>query len=187
LSKTDDRGLPAVAQAKVGQRTETHKIDELKFQRVVDPAIIQVIPHRLFEQIKELDKDKIDMLYACANDILTLPAVNNLGQLVRVANPVIWFAVLHDIAHVIKGFLWVEIDVIEEHLYIQAFSVDKKYQTKDGAVNKKLIDYLFNLPIPDKLKQKIKMATINPKAAEKWGWKRSKNALMEINKDELAR
>ena len=156
------------------------KIDELKFVRIIDPAVIQAIPRYLFEQIKDNDEKKIDMIYAYASEMLTLPSFNNYGQLVRVANPAIWFAIMHDISHQIKGFLWVDIDLIERHLYIQACSVDKEFQSNSGAVNRKILDYLFGLPIPDEFKQKIQMATLRPKEFERKGWKRSKNVLMEI-------
>lgn len=157
------------------------KIDELTFQRVVDPAIVQIIPRYLFEQLEKVSAEQVDMLYAYASDMLTLPAVNHLGQVVRVANPLIWFAVLHDVAHQIKGFLWVKINIIGKHLYVQAFSVDKEYQDSKGSINKKMLDYLFGLPIPDEFKQKVTMEVTRPKAAEKRGWERSKRVLMEVN------
>jgi len=152
------------------------KIDELTFQRVITP---RVIPRYLFEQFDGMDAQKIDMIYGYAEDIITIPTVNNSGQIVKVLNPLIWFVVLQDISHIIKGFVWFEIDPIERYIYIQAFSVDKEYQSNNGSVNKKLIDYLFSLPIPDDLKQKIVMATNRPNVCQKQGWERSKKVLME--------
>ena len=156
------------------------KIDELTFVRAIDPAVVQAIPRYLFEQIKDMDEQKIEMIYGYATSILTVPAVNAIGQIVSVPNPLIWMVIMHDVSHQIKGFLWAKIDIIERRIFVQACSVDRDYQGTNGAVEKRVVDYLFGLPIPDDLKQKIVMSTSRPKACEKHGWHRSKKVLMEI-------
>ena len=158
-------------------------INDLKFWRVTDPAVFQVIPRRLFEQIKELDDEMIENFYQFGTEILTVPVVRN-GKLCRVPNPIIWIAVLHDVAHEMKGFVWAEFNIIEKHIFIQAYSVDKEYQSTNGATEKKVVDYLFSLPVPDEIKTKIKMVTARPKVfEEKHGWKRSNNVLMELDNE----
>jgi len=156
-------------------------INDLIFIRVIDPAAFRAIPRYLFEQIKGTDDVMIDRLNQCASEILTTPVVNENGQLIRIPNPIVCIASLHDIARQIKGFLWAEIDIIERHIFVQAYSVDKEYQSNNGAVEKRMVKYLFDLPIPDEFKTKIKMATLQPKVfEEKFGWKRSNKVLMEI-------
>lgn len=159
-------------------------INDLQFVRVIDPAIFQVIPRKLFEQIKELDEEAIDAIYANAVSIMTIPVVNEKGIRIGTLPKLnVWVAILHDVAHQIKGFLWAEFDIIERCIFVQACSLDKQYQSNDGAFIKKVVEYLRGLPVPDELKANIRFATTRPEAFEKLGWKRSKKILLEL-KDE---
>ena len=167
---------------KVKELKKLVNINDLIFVRVIDPAVFQIIPRYLFEQIKEMDAVMIDHLYQFASEILTIPVVNENGQLIRIPNPIVCIAVLHDIARQIKGFLWAEIDIIERHIFVQACSVYKEYQSNNGEVERRMVKYLFDLSIPPEFKTKIKMATLRPKVfEEKFGWNRSKTVLMEIS------
>lgn len=157
------------------------EIDDLQFVRVVDPAVFAVIPRSLFEQIKELDDQAIDAIYANAMSIMTIPVVNEQGLPIgRFPKQNVWIAILHDVAHQIKGFLWFDIDVIERLIFVKAASIDKEYQSNNGEVAKCFRDYLMNLPTPFK---KIMWATATPKAYEKHGWVRSKRVLMETQNE----
>jgi ribosomal protein S18 acetylase RimI-like enzyme len=79
---------------------------------------------------------------------------------------------MHDEVHVIKGFVWAEIDLIEKLLYIQALSVDREYQGVNRDVEKAVADEMFKIIDQSKdfgLKNKIVMTTTRPKALEKAG------------------
>lgn len=161
---------------------EKKNIDDLKFVRITDPQVFAIIPRSLFEQIKEINSDTIDMIYKNAADIMMVPILNDKGVIVwNLPKQNVWIAVLHDISHQIKGFLWASFNSIEKCIYIQACALDKEYQLNNGAVTKKGVEYLRSLPIPDDIKANIRMATIKPKAFEKSGWKRSKKILMEFH------
>ena len=141
-------------------------LDDLKFVRIIDPQLLAVVPRYLFEQIKELDERMIDTIYENATSIMTVPVMNEQGKVVGTLPKVnVWFAVLHDISHQIKGFLWVTFDIIERRIFVQALSVDSEYQSNNGALMKKVVGYLRNLSLPDDMKSKIQMATIKPKAS----------------------
>lgn len=157
------------------------KISDLKFTRITDPDMFQLVPRYLFEQIDGLDKEAIDLIYNMGASVLTIPLIRE-KRLVRIANPFVWIVVLSNSDHKIKGFLWFDINVIEKHIFIKIFSVDKEYQSTSNAVSKELTDYIFSLPIDEKYKGRILAQNAHPKAAERHGWKRSKNVLIEIER-----
>jgi len=154
-------------------------ISELQFTRIVD---IQLIPRELFEQVDGLDENAIDLIYSLGAGIFTIPAPSlyEKGKFVKILSPFVWLVVLQDAEHKIKGFLWAEINVFEKHIFIQMCSIDKKYQSASNVVSKEITNYLFNLPIDKKYKSKIVMATAHPKVFERYGWKKRKRVLMEI-------
>jgi len=159
-------------------------LSDLKFVRIIAPELFAVIPRYLFENIKELDEKMIDVIYENAAGIMTVPVMNERGVVAGSLPKLnVWIAVLHDATHQIKGFLWVEFDVLERRIFVQACSVDAEYQSTDGAFIKKGIEYLRNLPLSDDMKSNIQMATVKPKAFEKHGWKRTKKVLMRLNNE----
>jgi len=87
---------------------------------------------------------------------------------------------MQDIAKVIKGFVWLEFDVIEQRVFVQACAVDKEYQ---GEVIQRIVDYIKSLDLPEEMKNNIQFTTTRPKAYEKVGWKRSKRVLMELQNE----
>lgn len=161
-----------------------HKLDELKFTRIVVPDLFALIPRYLFEQIKELDDEAIDAIRGNATLIMTVPIMDENGKVTGQLPALnVWIALLYDADLGIKGFLWVEIDLIEKRIFVQACSVDKEYQSTDGAFSKKVVDYLRSLNIPDEIKSNIQLATTTPKAYEKFGWKRTNKVLMELKNE----
>lgn len=155
-------------------------LEELKFVRIIVPELFAFIPRYLFEQIKEIDEEAIDAIYENAASIMTVPVMNEKGVVVgRLPAVNVWIAGLHDISHQIKGFLWAEFDIIEKRIFVQACSVDKEYQSNNGELLEKVKSYLLNLPILPEFKQKICWSTIQPKAFERRGFKRSQKILME--------
>lgn len=163
-----------------------HNLDDLKFVRVIDPDIFAlVIPRYLFEQIKELDENMVDRIYKSATSIMTVPVVDEQGNVVgKLLKANVWIAALYDITNQVKGFIWATFDIVEQRIFVQACSVDKEYQSEDGEVMKKMVEYLRSLPISDEMKANIQMATIKPRAFERRGWTRTKNVLMEFKPDE---
>jgi len=143
-------------------------INELQFFRIVDPRGLVFLPRfrHLIEQIKDINTDRF------------YDYIINI-----VMNPAVWLVLLHDKENIIKGFLWANVDILEEQIYIRAFSVDREYQSLNGEIEKKAVKYLFDLPIDERFKKKIVMSTTRAKACEKFGWKRSEKVLMEIEND----
>lgn len=159
------------------------KFQELRFFPVIDPGFFEFVPQYLFEQIKEINPEAIDRIYKYGSSIVTSINIGPEGQLMRVPNPLVKVAVLFDIKNEIKGFLWAEIDVVENRIFVQAYSVDRKYQSKNGEAIQAMIDYLWNLPIDEKFKRKIVTSTARPKALERRGWKCSEKILMELKNE----
>jgi len=159
-------------------------INELEFVRLVPPNNLTLIPRYLLEQVKGIDARTIDAIYTYANDIMTYPVVNEKGVVVgRIAKTSVWVAVLQDITHVIKGFIWAEFDPIERRVFIQGCSVDRGYQSNNGEVLRRMIDYVKSLNIPQEWKNNIQMTTIQPEAFERVGCSRSRKVLMELKKN----
>jgi len=164
-------------------------ISELKFVQVIDPNVFNILIgtcRHLFKQIEDMDDEKIDVLCKFSSSILTTSVFEN-GRFLRIPNPLVHIAVLVDNDNKFKGFLWAGIDIVEKHIFIYAFSLDKKYQSSAQADSDAVIKYLKDLPVADEYKQKILTATLRPKGYERCGWKRSKKVLMEfeVKKDVL--
>jgi len=155
-------------------------INDLKFVRLITAEAFRAIPRYLFEMVKEIDSDTIDRIYKYGSGIMTIPVVNKQGQLVgSMPSPGVWVAVMHDVVNVIKGFVWMELDVIEQRVFVQACAVDREYQS--GDVINRVVDYIKSIPMPDEMKKNIQFATTRPKAFEKMGWTRSNKVLMELS------
>ena len=142
-------------------------INELNFIRITVPDMFRIIPRYLFEQIEGLDGDGIDLIYK--------------GHFVL--DPLNFFVVMsnQEDKNTIKGFFWAIVSVLEKRIVLYAVSVDKQYQKFKTELNKRVIDYLFNLPVKVEYKQIIICETARPKALEAYGWSKSKRILMEYN------
>lgn len=156
-------------------------IEELHFVRVIDPNVMKLIPRHLYEQIEGIEDYQIDNLIAYAVHSLNRFAAKN-GELVLIPNPMVHIAVLADEQNIIRGFLWADIDVVEELIFVQAASIEKKYQ---GNFKRRIVEYLFALDIDPKCKRRIRMATTRVEVAERCGWKKSPMVLMEIENNGL--
>ena len=156
-------------------KTKNAGKDALTFFRMTEPNFMRCIPRYLFEQVKDLDDAAIERIYQYSSSIMTIVVPEN-GQLVRKPNDLVWIAALYDKGHVIKGFLWLDFEIIEQYIFVQLLTVDKEYQFSD--ILKQSMDYIQGLPIPDVYKSRIEWATTRPKAFERIGWKRSERVLM---------
>lgn len=155
-----------------------HDIKELTFLRLIIAEAFNAIPRALFESIKDIDAATIERIYANSAEIMTVPIVDSQGIVVgRMQAQSVWVAVMLDIAKVVKGFVWMEFDVIEQRVFVQACAVDPEYQ---GEAITKVVDYIQSLNVSEEMKNNIQFSTTRPKAFEAAGWKRSKNVLMEL-------
>jgi len=159
-------------------------INELTFLRLIIAEAFNAIPQRLFASIKDIDSETIERIYANSAAIMTIPVVDIKGvEVGRLPAQSVWVAVMLDIVNEIKGFVWMEFDVIEQRVFVQACAVDAEYQSNDGEVIQKVVEYIRTLNLPEEMKKNIQFTTTRPKAFEKLGWNRSKRILMELENE----
>lgn len=143
-------------------------IDELRWVRVFSPIHI---PTYLVEQVRDRDFSVEDFYkYQELNCLISSksgPTLNPLNHLYVLANK----------ENIVKGFLWMVIDPLSKDFVVNTFSVDKEYWRKGKAV-KKASDHIKEILKTLKLK-KVYWITKYPKHSERYGFKRSKNILME--------
>lgn len=100
-------------------------------------------------------------------------------QVAQVDNPYNHLYVLIDDCKIIHGYLWAEVNVLDDSLFVNTFSISKEYWGKGEAI-KRVCAFLEELR--SKLKaQRVYWITTNEKFFAKQGFKRSKNVLMEYN------
>ena len=150
---------------------EEHEIEfsDLEFVRLAiekpqdiggSMMIFSQIPRKLFDEVKDKNFD-VDKIYELSEFILS-----NLST---------QFYILIDKEKKIKGVLWAYANVLKNAIQINLFSIDKEYQC-----NHALKETLKFVRTWDS-KAKIQLSTARPKVfEEKFGFKRSKYILMEI-------
>lgn len=143
-------------------------IENLSWVRIFDPVHI---PREYVEQIKDR-RFTVDKFYKFQN----LACMNEVDGMV-VLNPLNLLFILVDEKKVTKGFAWMFIDELSESLVINSFSMDKEYWNNGKAV-KLLQDKCLELKDGAQLKS-IFWITRCPKHSEKYGFKKSKQTLME--------
>lgn len=79
----------------------------------------------------------------------------------------------------IQGFLWAEINCLDGTLFVNTFSITKKYWCKGKAIPK-AIEFLAKVKAETKA-PRVFWITTNEKFFIKHGFKKSKNVLMEYN------
>lgn len=149
-------------------KTNDKSIESLRWVRIFDPVhipkeYIDQIKHKEFETTKFYEFLRSNLVMVKEKDIILNP--NNL------------LFVLVDDNNRTKGVLWMVIDTLANALVINTFSVDKDYWGNGKAVN-----ILKEKAIEIKEKEnldKIYWITRSPKHSEKFGFKRSKQTLME--------
>jgi len=143
-------------------------IENLKWIRIFDPVHI---PKEYIDQIKHKEFTS-EKFYEFISSISVISNENGL-----VLNPLNLLFVLVDDNNRTKGVLWMVIDSLANALVINTFSIDKDYWGNGAAVN-----LLKEKAIETKEKEnlsKIYWITRSPKHSEKFGFKRSRNTLME--------
>ena len=146
------------------------KIDELRWIRAFSPDLL---PRYLVEQIKNKDFT-VDEFYSFQRANCTISDNNGISL-----NPTNHLYFLVDPSNQVKGFLWLVVDVLTKDLVINNYSLDSNYWCKGQAVKKlsKFVKELLN-----KLKfNKIYWITRYPKHSKKYGFKPSKDVLMEYD------
>jgi hypothetical protein len=139
------------------------KISELEFVKLKIPKLI---PIHLIESVKGR----------------TFTAEQFIKyQEAQVDNPHNYLYVLIDNDKKIQGYLWAELNILDNSLFVNTFSITKEFWGKGKAIPM-VIEFLKIL------KQKTKAPRVywiscNEKFFMKHNFKRSKNVLMEYNLD----
>jgi len=121
-----------------------------------------LIPRYLIEQVEPLEFE-VDRLYAMSREITANP-MNILGAF---ANE----------NHEVKGFLWANVNPLNNTIYVHILSVDKEYQGR-GIIGE-ATNILRKLIAQHGLKEKIVFRTVKPEAFKRWGYKESEIIIME--------
>lgn len=151
-------------------KTNEKSIENLKWVRIFDPVHI---PKEYIDQIKHKEFTS-EKFYEFISKISVISNENGL-----ILNPLNLLFVLVDDNNRTKGVLWMVINKLANALVINTFSVDKEYWG-----NGKAVTLLTAKAIEIKEKEKLERVywiTRSPKHSEKFGFKRSKNVLMEYS------
>ena len=97
----------------------------------------------------------------------------------QIDNPYNFLFALIDEEKKIQGYMWAELNILDNSLFINTFSIAKRFWGKGDAM-KKAIEFVSNLK--DKTKSpRVMWCSTNEKFFIKHGFKRSKIILMEYN------
>ena len=100
-------------------------------------------------------------------------------QEAQIDNPGNFLYVLVDSERKIQGYLWAELNILDNTLFVNTFSISKDYWGKGAGIHK-AIEFLATLKEKTKA-PRVFWVTTNEKFFAKHGFKRSKNCLMEYN------
>ena len=139
----------------------TFSIDELEFVRLKIPHLI---PPELIEAVKGR----------------TFSADQFLAyQSEQIDNPYNFLYVLIDPEKKIQGYLWAELNALDQTLFVNTFSIAKDYWGKGEGI-KKAIEFLTTLQEKTGAPRVLWCST-NERFFIKHGFKRSKITLLEYN------
>ena len=156
------------AQATIDQPNASNEVDldKLNFVKIKIPENVRLIPKELIESVKGRIFTA-EQFYKYQEVQLTY---NNAGNLLYV---------LLDTTKKVHGFLWAEISQIDGSMFVNTFSISRKYWHK-GKAMPTVIGFLETLKNKYKC-PRVFWITTNDKFFVKHGFKRSKNVLMEYN------
>lgn len=97
----------------------------------------------------------------------------------QVDNPGNFLYALIDEEKKIHGYLWAELNILDNTLFVNTFSISKQFWGKGSGIHK-AIEFLATLKEKTKA-PRVFWVTTNEKFFAKHGFKRSKNCLMEYN------
>lgn len=144
--------------------------ENLRWIRIFDPVHI---PREYIDQIKQKEFTT-DRFYKFQDGVCLIE--HELGLCI---NPYNLLFVLVDDSTKVKGVLWMVIDSLANALVINTFSVDKEYWGNGKAIEL-LIEKAKEVKEQENL-ERVYWITRSPKHSEKFGFKRSKNVLMEYS------
>lgn len=139
---------------------------DLTFVKVLIPENVQLIPREIIEGVKGHPFTP-EQFYSYQMDQMLSGNPGNLLYL------------LVSQEKKVEGVLWAEISAINNSMFINTFSVSKKYWHKGKAIEKAIV-------LLEKIRKQMNCPTVywittNDKFFLKHGFKRSKNVLMEYN------
>ena len=150
---------------------EKYTVEDLKFHRLFFP---REIPTHLIEQVKGRTFTP-EEFYTHMEEIQAYEFQEGILQ----DDPSSLLYVLSDPNKEIVGYLWMYRSTFDQSLFVNTFSVDKKYWGRGEAIAK-AVDLLSELTKKFQCSKTLWMTT-NPKYYEKFGFKRSKNVAMEYS------
>lgn len=137
----------------------TINIEELEFVRL---KIVRLIPAELIESVKGRTFT-VEQFYRYQES--------------QVNNPNNFLYVLIDKSKKIHGYLWAEVNLLDNTLFINTFSISRDYWGKGKGIDKAVSFLRF---LREKTKApRVFWITTNNKFFAKHGFKPSKNVLME--------
>ena len=136
-------------------------LDHLSFVRLKIPKLI---PSELIENVKGRT---------------FTPAQFYKYQESQIDNPYNHLYVLVDDSKKIHGYLWAEVNILDDSLFVNTFSITKQYWGKGSAIPK-VVEFLGVLKKKTNA-PRVFWLTTNEKFFLKHKFKRSKNVLMEYN------
>lgn len=137
---------------------------DLEFLKVRISKNVRLIPQEMIENVKGQSYTPEQFYKYQEEQILNGNAGNLLYLLV-------------DEKKTVEGFLWIEVSAFDRTLFVNTFSISKKYWHKGKAIPK-VIEHLR--AVQKKMESpKVFWITQNDRFFTKHGFKRSKNVLME--------
>ncbi len=136
-------------------------MDELSFVKLKIP---RAIPKELIEQVK--------------GRAFTVERFYNYQE-AQIDNPYNHLYALIDKDLKMHGYLWAEINMLDDSLFINTFSISKQYWNK-GTAMPIVTDFLKNLVAKLKV-PRVMLCTTNANFFKLHGFRKSKIALLEYN------
>lgn len=157
----------------MGKKEPEPDFSKLRFVRIFTPVHI---PKYLIEQLKNRDYE-VDDWYKYM-EIVCIQDTPNGPQL----NPLTLLYVVVDEGNKVIGMLWCDVGVLSKTLVIQLFSIDNAYWHK-GQAAMMVADKVKEIGKECKMK-KVVWVTRGPKHSEYYGFKKSKESIMEYDLEE---
>jgi len=162
----EEKQNPPVLPKKTQKRAV--QFHELNFVRIFDPIHI---PAYLIEQIKDRNFDA-DKFYSYQKMFCLLQTAE--GPKFNPTN--LLYVLINERLRQVKGVLWMVVDLLNNSLNINLFSVDREYWQRGDAV--RLTTAHSKKVMKDLSLKRIVWVSKNPRFFEATGFKRSKDAVM---------
>lgn len=144
---------------------KVYTLDDLNFVKFLLPSLI---PRHLIEQVKGR-AFSVDDFYKYAQECVD--SENPYSLIYALINP----------DKEIVGYLWMDLNPLDNSMFVNTFSIDKIYWKK-GEAMKKAVEFVKLIANRMKVKTTIWMTT-NAKFYERLGFKRCKDVAMEYKEE----